>query len=178
MQKELYYFLTDHVETFGKVLKFLWKTSITIKETMPIQTEKGSFCTTFIVEDGSNIHMEVLIDLNKKKQIERISVVYRNSRDKEPYLALSFLYHCPYDLELCNQYGLYTKEDIKIMEGMKEEQQLNQYREQQNLFKNNQFYIFNMDHIEDHCKDQTLNKLLQEIHKFVLEWNQKRGKTI
>ena len=62
------------------------------------------------------IQLEMVIE-TKQKKIKRISMVYKQYTTDinvvEQYLALSFLYECPADLELCNQYGLYKKEDIK-----------------------------------------------------------------
>ncbi len=175
MKRELNYFLTKHVEIFEKILKFLWKTPITINEVVINPQKKENFFATFMVENGEDIQLEVLIDIGKQKKIERMSIVYKSYFDQtekiEKYLALSFLYHCPYDLELCNQYGLYTKEDIKVMEEMENPKEILEYKEQQNLLKNNQFYIFNMDYIHNHCADPMLDELLQEIHTMVVEWN-------
>ncbi len=160
-------FLTKHVDIFEDILKTLWKTPIEIVQTSTITQEKNKWIMKFICSP-QKIQLEMVIE-TKQKKIKRISMVYKQYTNDinvvEQYLALSFLYECPADLELCNQYGLYKKEDIKQLD-----QENKKIRQQRNLLNNNQFYIFNMNRINDHCADLKLDQLLQQIHHLIYDW--------
>ncbi len=167
MNQNLKQFLTKHVDIFKSILEVLWKTPIKIQESSTITQEKNKWIMKFI-GSPQKIQLEMIIE-TKKEKINRISMVYKqytkNINTVEQYLALSFLYECPADLELCNQYGLYKKEDIAQID-----QENKKIRQQRNLLNNNQFYIFNMNRINDHCADPNLDQLLQRIHNMIYDW--------
>lgn len=174
MQEKKIKFLKDHIEIFEYILDALWKEAIEIQEKKVYSSGK-KLIIDFILDCPKIIRLEMVLDTTPKKQVNRFSIAYKlhygNPEQIENYLVLSFLYHCPYDLELCNQYGLYTKEDVKKMEQLDDPKELKRERKSLNLLEENQFYIFNMNRIGDFCADQVLNEIVEKIHKMVLEWN-------
>lgn len=174
MKKDVNQFLEDHMDIFENILYLFWKFPIVVKE-KSVSSEQNKLFIHYVIDHGKTIYLEANIDMDETGIINRIGLLYKlesNAFSKiEQYLALSFLYCCPYDLELCNQYGLYTKEDAKKMDQMKKCKKLYQYKKNKNLLHDNQFYIFNMNRIGDHCSDETLNQILQDFHKMIMEWN-------
>lgn len=174
MKENMNQFLTNRVDIFEKFLQILWKNKIEIRNKKIYPLEKNLFQVDFELFDQKMIHMEIRIELNREKRVEKIGISYRQKtlELEEQLLALSFLYHCPYNLELCNQYGLYRKEDVEKMESEKDEKRLRKYQKEKDQLKNSQFYIFNMERIRDGCQDEELYHILCELDHFCMEWNE------
>lgn len=174
MENPINQFLTKHVDIFEMILKNMWKTQIMIKEKF-IHPENNTFIVDFFIGKNEFIRLTILVDQKPKENIETLGISYHlyreNIKKSKQYLAFSFLYNCPYDLELCNQFGLYTKEDAEKIEKAKNEEEVKKYKDELNLLKDNQFYIINMNRIDDHCSDSSLDAILQEIHLMIQEWN-------
>lgn len=176
MEEKINQFLTQNVDMFERILIVLWKKQVLLKEKI-IFPQENKFIVEFTTEENEKIRVEVLVTMDENKQIDRVGMVYRlyieDSSKETNYLALSFLYHCPDELELCNQYGLYTKKDIKKMKRIKNINRIYQFQLNQNLLKKNQFFIFNMGRIKEHCADKKLDELLHSFHETIEEWNHK-----
>ena len=153
MEEKINQFLTKNVDIFERILVVLWKKDIVIKEKI-IYPQENKFIIEFTTEKKEHIRLELLVTFDENNKIDRIGAVYKcnntNNEKAESYLALSFLYHCPYELELCNQYGLYKKNVIQKMKNLKNINRIRKYQLNQNLLKNNRFFIFNMGRIEEH----------------------------
>lgn len=175
MKSDVNQFLELHIDIFEKILYLFWGLSTVDTKEKSVYCEQNQLFIHYPVDHEKTIDLEIKVDMDETRSINRIGLLYKLKSSAfskvERYLALSFLYCCPYDLELCNQYGLYTKEDAKKMDQMKKCEKLYQYKKNKNLLHDNQFYIFNMNRIEDHCSDEALNRILQDFHTIVMEWN-------
>lgn len=175
MENPINQFLTKHVDIFEAILKNMWKNPIIIKEKI-IHPKNHTFIVDFFIGKNEFIRLTILIDQKLKQSIEMLDVSYHlykgNTKKSKQYLSISFLYNCPYDLELCNQFGLYKKEDAKKIDEAKNIEEVKKYKEEFNILKDNQFYIINMKRIHDHCSDSNLDVILQKIHLMIEEWNQ------
>ena len=173
MEEKVILFFLKEIDLFERILINMWKSAIEIQDRSILSGDK-KFMINFKLKNEQNIRLEGNFDLDETGQIIRAGIVYKLYEKDEiiRYLALSILYECPYDLELCNLYGLYTKKDALEMDQIKEQKKIRQYQTNRNLLKENQFYIFNMKRIQEHCQDPLLDQLLQELHQTFQKWNQ------
>lgn len=173
MKEEKNRFLTTHVDILENFFNYLWKDKIKIINIKNNPQELENFSIFFENKEQKVIECKVHLELCENGMIDRVGVVYQQYFSLEDfrvekYIALSFLYHSPYELELCNQYGLYNKEEFDKYNNSKK---LNKIRTAHNLLEGNQFYIFNMGRILDHCSDYELDQLLQRFHNMCMDWN-------
>lgn len=162
----------QHTEAFERILLALWNNPIEIEKTIACPQEKEFFELKYQLVGGKVIDLKSLVTFDKKKRVCRVSLVYKqyptkSSTEEEKYMVMSLLYHCKYDLELCNQYGLYHQEDADRMEETENVEEMDEIRNDKNLLNQNQFYIFNMDRIEDGCADKLLEGALVNINEVI-----------
>ncbi len=169
MREKTNCFLTSNVEILGEFLEYLWKTPIKIKEKI-IHQQENHFFIDFVISEIKIIRMQIKIQRTSKNMTIRIKYTLHCNQDFDQYeacLFLSFCYQCPDELELCNQYGLYQKEDIEELESLNDINQIYSYQKAKNLLGNNQIFIFNMDRIEEHCADKALDQILQDFDRAI-----------
>lgn len=161
-------FFRANVGLLEQFLLYLWKNPIQIKERF-IYTKGRFFVVDFLLNKDETIRMKARIELKKENLVIRLkysSHIKQNFLKEECSLLLSFFYQCPEELELCNQYGLYKKEDLKELETIKNPDSIYQYQQEKNLLQG-EFYIFNMSKIENHCQDKVLDQILQDFNQAI-----------
>ncbi|MCI9233148.1 MAG: hypothetical protein HFH08_00955 [Bacilli bacterium] len=169
MKEKDIHFFRDNVDILEKFLEYLWKTPIKVKEKI-IYTEEKLFTIDFITEKEESIKMKAKLEWIAGELIVRLK--YNSYKDRKSdgiknSLLLSFCYKCPEELGLCNQYGLYRKEDIKNLESLNDIDLIHKYQIEKNILGNNQIFIFNMNKIREHCSDKVLDQILQEFNKSI-----------
>ena len=167
MRRKTKVFFLNTIELLERFLECLWKSPLKVIE-RKIYPQERDFTIDFIINKLEIIRMKGRIEQNKDNIIIRLKYTSHYNQDFEHYeacLFLSFCYKCPEELELCNQYGLYKKEDIRKIESSQNVEQIYNYQKKRNLLGDNQIFIFNMKRIGDHCCDKVLNQILQEFDR-------------
>lgn len=162
-------FFLNNVEILKGFLEYLWKTPLNITEA-GIYPQEKVFVIDFIINKLKTIRMKGQVDQKGDDIIVRLKYTSHSNQDFEHYetcLFLSFCYECPEELELCNQYGLYKKEDIKDLELSSDINQIYVEQKNKNLLGDNQIFIFNMKRIKEHCRDKALDQILQDFDKAI-----------
>lgn len=167
MGKKAYHFIEAHQDIFGRLLELLWDDPVVIKESV-VKFKKGKVFLDFTTLEEKKIRMKTEFDIMEYEQIARLRLFFQ-TRGREQFLGVTFMYVCPKEMELCNQYGLYSKEHIEEMNKLQHQTEIREYRKQHNLLGNNQFFIFNMLRVEDHCADPVLDQIVQDLNDAILE---------
>ena len=156
-------FITTTVDIFKKLLLYLWKKEIVVVGFYTFPQDNFDYVMEFELDSGKSIGMKMKIEFNELNCVEKMGIVYEQIIDEEEkiFLALSFLYNAPYELELCNQYGLFSTKDVNNMDNKKKIKQIDN---KHNLLGENQFYIFNMSKINNGCRDKQMEEILYDIH--------------
>ena len=168
MKEKTNQFFISHVEIVEEFLEYLWKVPVQVKEKI-IYTQEKLMTIDFVISETEIIRMQAKVEWISKELMIRLkySSYDRDCENPTASLLLSFCYNCPEELELCNQYGLYRKEDIKAIESLKDINLIHQYQNEKNMLGNNRFFIFNMQKVQEHCKDKVLDQILQDFNKAI-----------
>lgn len=162
-------FFLNNVEILEEFLEYLWKDPLKITERRIYPQEK-EFTVDFIINELKTIRMKGQMEQKQNDiaiRLKYTSHYNQNFNHCDTCLFLSFCYKCPEELELCNQYGLYKKEDIKELEASLNINQIYANQKNKNLLGDNQIFIFNMNKIKDHCCDKVLDQILQDFDKAI-----------
>ena len=133
-------FFLNNVEILESFLKYLWKTPLNIIETK-INPQEKNFVIDFMLNELKTIRMIGKVDLKENDITVRLKYTSHNNQDfdhSEACLLLSFFYKCPVELELCNQYGLYKKEDINELKADSNINQIYASQKNKNLLGDNE----------------------------------------
>lgn len=169
MKEKTRSFFLNNVEIFEEFIEYLWKKPIKIVE-RKIYPQGKDFIIDFIINDLEMIRLKGQVEQKGEDVTVRLKYTSYCNQDFNHYgacLFLSFCYECPEELELCNQYGLYKKEDIKDLELSSDINQIYVEQKNKNLLGDNQIFIFNMKRIKEHCRDKALDQILQDFDKAI-----------
>lgn len=169
MREKAKKFFLSNVKIFECFLECLWKTPIKIKERKFYSQEKY-FIIDFTINEFEAIRMKGIIEQKGEDITVRSKYTFHKNQDFDHYetcLFLSFCYKCPKELELCNQYGLYKKEDMKELNSSLTINQIYNDQKDKNLLGDNQIFIFNMNRVKEHYRDKKLDQLLQDFDKAI-----------
>jgi len=162
-------FFQNNVEILESFLKYLWKTPLDIIERR-INPQEKNFVIDFMINELKTIRMIGQVELKENDIMIRLKYTSHYNQDFDHYeacLLLSFCYKCPVELELCNQYGLYKKEDINELKASLNINQIYTNQKNKNLLGDNQIFVFNMKRIKDHCCDKVLDQILQDFDRVI-----------
>lgn len=169
MKEKTDQFFISHVEILEEFLEYLWKNPIRIHEKI-IYTQEKAFSIDFVISEKETIRMKTKVEWIRGELMIRMkytSYYDKNFEEPKSSLLLSFCYDCPNELGLCNQYGLYKKQDLKELEELNDASLIYQYQKEKNMLGDNQFFIFNMNKIKEHCSDKVLDQILQDFDKAI-----------
>lgn len=168
MREQANNFFMDNIEILRAFLEYLWKDPIKIIKI--VYPREKNFTVDFVIHKSKMIRMKAKIERVADDIAIRLKYTSHYEQDFDHYdacLFLSFCYKCPEELELCNQYGLYKKEDMKRFDALENINEIYDYQRKKNLLGHNQIFIFNMARVKDHCNDKVLDQILQDFDKAI-----------